>query len=98
VDISNTFDRKIAAIAELKTGNWRYAVQTRERLVAAGRSADLLREINEGSTLGLVRAFVEELSSAVGGKYGYRFGEEFNHLGTGGGIPEHIREQARPGN
>ena len=98
VDISNTFDRKMAAIAELKTGNRRYAVQTRERLAAAGRSGDLLSEINENSTLGLVRAFVEELSAAVGGKYGFRFGEEFNHLGTGGGIPEHIREQARPSN
>ena len=98
VDIGNTFDRKMAAIAELKTGNLRYAVQTKERLVAAGRSADLLREINERSTLGLVRAFVEELAAAVGAKYGFQFAEEFNHLGTGGGIPEHIREQARPGN
>jgi LmbE family N-acetylglucosaminyl deacetylase len=98
VDIGNTFDRKMAAIAELKTGNLRYAVQTKQRLVAAGRSADLLREINERSTLGLVRAFVEELGAAVGAKHGFQFAEEFNHLGTGGGIPQHIREQARPGN
>lgn len=98
VDIGNTFDRKLAAIAELKTGNRRYALQTKERLAAAGRPAELLNEITESSTLGLVRAFVEELAAAVGGKHGFRFGEEFNHLGTGGGIPEHIREQARPGN
>ena len=98
VDISNTFDRKMAAIAELKTGNRRYAIQAKERLVVAGRSTDLLSEIDESSTIGLVRAFVEELATAVGAKHGYSLGEEFNHLGTGGGIPEHIREKARTGN
>ncbi|HSH15675.1 MAG TPA: hypothetical protein VLD18_06565, partial [Verrucomicrobiae bacterium] len=67
-------------------------------LASAGRTSGLLREISESSTLGLVRSFVEELAAAVGGKHGYTFGEEFNHLGTGGGIPEHIREKARPAN
>jgi len=98
VDVGGTFERKLAAIAELKTGNRRYALQTKERLAAAGRSPDLLGEIDERSTLGLVRAFVEELATTIGGKYGYRLGEEFNYLGSGRGIPEHIREKARAQN
>jgi LmbE family N-acetylglucosaminyl deacetylase len=90
VDITATFDRKLQAILELKTSNHRYAVETKERLERAGRP------ITEESTVELVRAYVEELAETTGKKHGVRYGEEFNHLGRPGGIPEHILEHATP--
>ena len=91
VDIAGTLDRKVRAILELKTSNRRYAVQTMQRLAKAGRDA-----VNEESAAELVRAYVLELAETVGRKNNLRYGEEFNYLGRSGGIPEHIRERARP--
>jgi LmbE family N-acetylglucosaminyl deacetylase len=96
VDITATIDRKLRAILELKTSNRRYAVETRSRLEKAGRPSALLRTISEESAAELVRAYVEELAATVGQKHGVRYGEEFNHLGRAGGIPEHILERAKP--
>jgi hypothetical protein len=96
VDISPAFDRKLRAILELKTSNKRYAVQTRERLQLAGRPSELLHEINENSTAQLIRSYLEELAGAAGAKHGLRYAEEFNYLGRTTGMPEHIREHARP--
>jgi LmbE family N-acetylglucosaminyl deacetylase len=96
VDITATLDRKLRAILELKTSNHRYAVETWDRLEKAGRSSPLLRTISEESTVELVRAYVEELAETVGKKHGVRCGEEFNHLGRPGGVPEHILEHAKP--
>jgi LmbE family N-acetylglucosaminyl deacetylase len=96
VDITATLDRKLRAILELKTSNHRYAVETRDRLEKAGRPSPPLRAISEESTVELVRAYVEELAETVGKKHNVRYGEEFNHLGWPGGIPEHILERAKP--
>jgi hypothetical protein len=96
VDITATLDRKLRAILELKTSNRRYAIETKERLEKAGRPSPLLRAISEESAAELVRAYVEELAETVGQKRGIRYGEEFNHLGRAGGVPEHILERAKP--
>jgi LmbE family N-acetylglucosaminyl deacetylase len=95
VDITATLDRKLRAILELKTSNHRYATETKERLEKAGHPSPLLRAITDESTTQLVRAYVEELAETVGKKHGFRYGEEFNHLGRAAGIPEHILERAR---
>ena len=96
VDITATFDRKLRAILELKTSNRRYATETKERLEKASRPSPQLRAITEESTAELVRAYVEELAETVGNKHGVHYGEEFNHLGRPGGIPEHLLEHAKP--
>ena len=61
-----------------------------EKLLAEGT-------VNEKSAAELVRAYVLELAETVGKRYGVRHGEEFNHLGRSGSIPEHILERAKPG-
>ena len=96
VDITATLDRKLRAILELKTSNHRYAIETRDRLERAGRRSPFLRTITDESTAELVRAYVEELAGTIGKKHGFRYGEEFNHLGRAGGVPEHILEHAKP--
>jgi DNA repair photolyase len=96
VDITATLDRKLRAILELKTSNRRYALQTMQRLEKAGRPSPMLPAINEESAAELVRAYVQELAETVGKKHSFRYGEEFNHLGRSGGIPEHILERAKP--
>src|SRR5262245_49468117 len=95
VDVSVTLDRKLRAILELKTSNRRYALETSHRLEKAGRPSALLRAIDDKSTAALVRAYVEELAETVGKKHSFRYGEEFNHLGRAGGIPEHILERTK---
>ncbi|MEZ5361544.1 MAG: PIG-L family deacetylase [Bryobacterales bacterium] len=41
------------------------------------------------------RGFATELAETIGRRHGYARAEEFNHLGRGGGVPEHVREHAR---
>ena len=41
------------------------------------------------------RALAAELAETIGRKHGLDQGEEFNHLGRGGGVPAHIRDHAR---
>ena len=41
------------------------------------------------------RAFARELAETIGRRHGFVQGEEFNHLGGGGGVPEHVREHVR---
>jgi LmbE family N-acetylglucosaminyl deacetylase len=89
VDITSVLDRKLRAISELKTVNQRYAAESRRRLELAGR---LLDEVSPES---LSRAYAEELAESIGRKHGFRYAEEFNHLGQGGGIPAHVLEKAR---
>ena len=96
VDITPVFDRKLSAILELKTSNRRYAVHTRERLDAAGRKHPQLAQVNDESAQALIRAYAEELAETIGKKHGFRYGEEFNHLRPERGIPEYLRERAKP--
>jgi len=96
VDITRTIEIKLRAISELKTANHRYAVETRERLRAAGRRGKLPEELTPEAAANLARAFAEELAAEIGRKHGFRFGEEFNHLGARPAVPEHVRERARP--
>lgn len=97
IDITTTFNRKVAAIQELRTANHRYAVAVKQRLDLAGKPSPLLAEVNEATTRALVRAYAEELAEAIGKKHGFRYGEEFNYNGPGGGpIPEHVLEHAKP--
>jgi LmbE family N-acetylglucosaminyl deacetylase len=95
-DITNTFNRKVAAIEQLETANRRYAVQVKQRLELAGKPSSLLAEVNTATTKALIRAYAEELAETIGRKHGFRYGEEFNYHGRGSPIPEHIREKAKP--
>ena len=67
-----------------------------ERLRAAGRRGRLPAELTPEAVAELARAFAEELAAEIGRKHGFRFGEEFNHLGARPLVPEHVREKARP--
>lgn len=96
VDITPVLDRKLGAILELKTSNRRYAVQTKQRLEAAGRKSPQLAQVTEESINALIRAYVQELAETVGKKHGFRYGEEFNHLRPERGTPEYLRERAKP--
>lgn len=96
VDITSTIQIKLRAIAELKTANQLYALQTRERLRAAGRPGKLPAELTPETAAELARAFAEELAAEIGRKHGLGFAEEFNHLGGRPAIPEHVREKAKP--
>ena len=96
LDVSSTIDRKLRSILELKTSNRRYALDTKHRLEAAGRPSPRLVHVDEKSTSDLVHAYVLELAETIGQKHGFRYGEEFNHLRPVGGVPEYLRERARP--
>src|SRR5260370_7537232 len=96
VDITDTLDRKLPAILELKTSNRRYALQTMQRLGKAGRPSPMLRAINEESAGELVQAYVQELAETIGGKHTFRYGEEFNHLGTPAAHPDHLLKHPNP--
>lgn len=96
VDITKTFNLKVAALEELETANRRYALQVKERLEVAGKGSPLLRVLDRASITGLIRAYAEELAQTIGQKHGFRYGEEFNWHGAGAAVPEHIREKARP--
>ena len=52
--------------------------------------------INRSTVAALIRAYATELAETIGAKHGFRYGEEFNYHGTGAGIPEYIREKAKP--
>jgi LmbE family N-acetylglucosaminyl deacetylase len=96
VDISAAFDRKLAALEEMRTANRAYALHVKEKLEMFGKVSPLLREVNEASTKALIRAYAEELGETIGKKHGFRYGEEFNYTGSGNPIPDHILEHARP--
>lgn len=96
LDISSTFNRKVAAIQALETANQRYAVHVKQRLELAGTPSALLREINRESVRALMRAYVEELGETIGKKHNFRYGEEFNFHGRGDPVPPHVRERAKP--
>lgn len=95
-DISKTFDLKAAALQKLETANLRYATHVRQRLDQAGKPSPLLKEVNRRTAAELIRAYAEELATAIGQKHGFRYSEEFNYHGPGDPIPPHIREKARP--
>lgn len=100
VDITKNFHRKVAAIQALRNRNGRYARHVKARLEMAGNPSSLLDEITESSTRALIAAFVEELSAAIGGKHGFRYGEEFNYHGRAPGeesaLPPWIEERVKP--
>jgi LmbE family N-acetylglucosaminyl deacetylase len=96
VDIGKHFNLKVAALEELETANRRYAVHVKQRLELAGRPSPLLQEITRASAKRLIRAYAEELATAIGRKHNFRYGEEFNYHGSGPGVPVHVRERARP--
>jgi LmbE family N-acetylglucosaminyl deacetylase len=96
VDISKSFERKVAVLQQLETANRRYAMQVKQRLELAGRPSPLLLEINRGSINGLVRAYVEELAETIGKKHNFSYGEEFNYHGPGSRVPAHVMERAKP--
>ena len=96
VDISKSFERKVAALQQLETANRRYAVQVKQRLELAGKPSPLLMEINRGTINGLMRAYVEELAETIGKKHGFSYGEEFNYHRPGARVPEHVMEKTKP--
>ena len=96
VDITRTFNLKVAALERLETANRRYATQVKQRLDGAGKPSALLAVINRATIASLIRAYTEELAETIGKKHGFRYGEEFNYHGPGTAIPEYIREKAKP--
>jgi LmbE family N-acetylglucosaminyl deacetylase len=95
VDVTATFDRKVAALEEMRTANRAYAAHVKQKLEMFGKPNALLRELNDAAVNGLIRAYAEELAETIGQKHGFRYGEEFNYNGGGNPIPEHIREHAK---
>lgn len=96
VDIGPHFNRKVAAIQQLRTANRLYAEQTKLRLEFARRPSARLEQIDEASVRGVVRAYVEELAETIGKKHRFQYGEEFNWHGRGDPVPAHVRERAKP--
>ena len=96
VDISDVFDRKLAAALELQTANGTYAALVKRRLEAAGRPSERLVELNKRAVDELTTAYLREFAETVGAKNGMQSAEEFNYLGVSQGVREHIREKARP--
>ncbi len=96
VDITATFDRKVAALAEMRTANRAYALRVKQKLELFGKPSPLLHEVNEETTKALVRAYTEEMAETIGKKHGFRYGEEFNYNGGGNAIPPHVLEHTRP--
>ena len=99
VDITKTFERKAEACLQLRTANRAYAEHVRQRLELMNRPSALLREINDASIDALALAWLEELAGAIGGKHGFRAGEEFNYHGSPPGekqpLPPWILERAK---
>jgi hypothetical protein len=96
VDITPTFARKLAALAELRNANRAYALHVKEKLELFGKPSPLLTEVNEASAKAVTRAYAEELAETIGKKHGFRYGEEFNYNGGGDAIPPHVMEHAKP--
>ena len=96
VDIGKTFNLKVAALEKLETANRRYATQVKQRLDLAEKPSRLLAVLNRSTIAALIRAYAEELAETIGGKHGFKYGEEFNYHGPGEPIPEHVREKAKP--
>lgn len=82
VDISETFARKVRAAQLLHTRN-RMWTRLRLGVIEDQRVDDYVRE------------FVTELAETIGARHGYRYGEEFNHVGTEQGMPPYVLERAR---
>ncbi|MCX6588257.1 MAG: PIG-L family deacetylase [Acidobacteria bacterium] len=99
-DIAPLMARKRAAVAALRTANRAYAEQTRARLAAAGKPLGPLAALTDTAAADLAIAWVDELSAAVGVRYGFAFAEEFNYHGAAPGekrpLPAWIEERARP--
>lgn len=79
-DVGKVFKRKLEALEALQTSAAAVAALTPGELPARD----------------LTRAFATELAETIGQRHGFRHAEEFNHLGRGGGVPDHVREHARP--
>lgn len=102
VDITSTFEKKVAACLELRTANRAYAEHVKMRLELMGRTSPLLREVNAESSAALTRAWLEELAGTIGAKHKFQYGEEFNYHGNPPGqtrpLPPWIMERAKPRN
>jgi LmbE family N-acetylglucosaminyl deacetylase len=83
VDISRVLEKKLAALAEMKTSNDAWASELNRR---SGRKLDPAEH---------VRTFATEMAETVGSRHKMRYAEEFNHLRPVGGIPAHVRERAK---
>ena len=95
-DITSTIEQKMNSIELLRNRNQVYARTVRDRLVAAGRTAEMLNPLDDMAVRKLVRSYVEQLGATIGAKHGFRFGEEFNHAGRNPGLPPHVLEKAVP--
>ena len=99
-DVTPWIARKRAAVAELRTANRAYAEHTRARLAMAGKPLGPLAELTDAAAAELAIAWVDELSAAVGARYGWDFAEEFNYHGAAPGekrpLPAWIEDRARP--
>jgi LmbE family N-acetylglucosaminyl deacetylase len=80
VDISGKFAIKLEALREMKTANAAWA--------------GVVRPGTDGGDF--ARDFAEELAQTVGARHGLKLAEEFNHLRPVSGLPEWVKEQARP--
>ena len=95
-DITLTIEQKMNSIELLRNRNQVYARTVRDRLVAAGRTAEMLNPLDDIAVRKLVRSYVEQLGATIGAKHGFRFGEEFNNAGLNPALPPHVLEKAVP--
>jgi len=100
VDISKTYERKVAACLQLRTTNRAYAEHVRWRLEFMNRPSALLEKIDPAAVESLAREWILELASTIGAKHGFSYGEEFNYHGSPPGttqpLPSWILERAKP--
>lgn len=89
VDIASALEQKLVAVELLKSRNRYYAATVRPRIAGwQGLQEDL--QIAQ-----LARAFYTELAETIGRKHGFRFGEEFNHVGEAADpVPPYALERA----
>lgn len=95
-DITLTIEQKMNSIELLRNRNQVYARTVHDRLVAAGRTAEMLTPLDDIAVRRLVRSYVEQLGATIGAKHGFRFGEEFNNAGLNPALPPHVLEKAVP--
>lgn len=91
VDVTNTFNKKLAAIQALKTANYATAMRLKARLTSTDRKLPLLEVVNEGSVNRLVEENVRGLAKISAASSGHQFAEEFRYAGPDYGIPVKYR-------
>ena len=92
MDIGSTLVAKRTALGMLNTRNREWALEAHSRL----RNRERLEPLDQQAPRELAESFVEELARTIGVTHGFRFSEEFNYVGPGAPLPQHVLERAVP--